>query len=84
MVNPVPDGAVEIAKQYKNIHFYEEHVENGGVAQRLGIKLLEDGFTFKYRCHCVKNYVIKQATVPQLWKLCGLDYESIINDIKGE
>lgn len=84
IVNPVPEGAVNIAKQYKNIHFYEEHVENGGVAQRFGIKLLEDGFTFKYRCHCVKNYVIKQATVPQLWKLCGLDYESIINDIKGE
>ena len=84
MVNPVPDGAVEIAKQYKNVHFYEEHVENGGVAQRFGIKLMEVGFKDKYRCHCVKNYVIKQATVPQLWKLCGLDSESIIKDIKGE
>ena len=84
MVNPVPAGAVEIARRYKNIHFYEEHVENGGVAQRFGIKLMEIGFADKYRCHCVKNYVIKQATIPQLWKLCGLDCESIIKDIKGE
>ena len=84
MVNPVPAEAIKISSKYKNVHFYEEHVENGGVAQRFGIKLMENGFTDKYRCHCIKNYVIKQATVPQLWKLCGLDYESIVKDIKGE
>ncbi|MBR4035925.1 MAG: 1-deoxy-D-xylulose-5-phosphate synthase, partial [Oscillospiraceae bacterium] len=84
MVNPVQDGAAMVALDYKNVHFYEEHVENGGVAQRFGIKLIEKGFNGVYRCHCIKNYVIKQATVDQLWKLCNLDYESIIRDIKGE
>lgn len=84
VVNPVPAAAVELAKKYENIHFYEEHVENGGVAGRFGVMLMESGYCKKFRSHCVENYVIKQATVPQLWKLCSLDSESIINDIKGE
>ncbi len=83
MVNPVPTQAIELAKEYENIHFYEEHVKNGGVATRFGALLLENGFKNNYSSHCVPNYTVKQATVSQLWKLCGLDCESIINDIKG-
>ena len=84
VVNPIPAEAVELAQKYKNIHFYEEHVRNGGVAGRFGLMLLENDYKNKYRAHCVENYVIKQATVPQLFKLCKLDSESIIKDIKGE
>ncbi len=84
IVNPIPEQALELASEYKNIHFYEEHVKNGGVAGRFGLALLEKGFKNKYEAHCIDNYVIKQATVPQLWQLCKLDSESIANDIKGE
>lgn len=84
VVNPIPKEAIELAMKYESIHFYEEHVANGGVAGRFGLKLIESGFNKTYRSHCVENYVIKQATVPQLWKLCKLDSESIVNDIKGE
>ncbi|MBR5520784.1 MAG: 1-deoxy-D-xylulose-5-phosphate synthase [Oscillospiraceae bacterium] len=83
-VNPLPDTAVESAMEYENIHFYEEHVKNGGVAERFGLKLLEKEFDGVYRCHCVPNYSIKQATVKQLWEICGLDSSTIVKDIKGE
>jgi len=84
VVNPIPEQALKTAMEYENIHFYEEHVKNGGVADRFGLKLLENGFKKTYRCHSVPNYVIKQATVEQLWKLCGIDCDSIVKDIKGE
>ncbi len=84
VVNPIPEDAVKAAMEYENIHFYEEHVKNGGVADRFGMKLLENGFNKKYSSHSVPNYVIKQATVDQLWQLCGIDCESIVKDIKGE
>ena len=84
VVNPIPEKAVEAAMNYENIHFYEEHVQNGGVAGRFGLALLEKGFSKKYKSHCVPNYTVKQATVEQLWKLCGLDKDSVIDDIKGE
>ena len=84
IVNPVTDEMIALAKEYLTVHFYEEHVRNGGVAGRFGLKLLENGFGKEYRSHCVENYVIKQATVPQLWQLCKLDSESIIKDFKGE
>ncbi len=84
IVSPIPAQAVETAMDYENIHFYEEHVKNGGVAARFGLMLLEKQFKNKFCCHCVDNYTIKQATVDQLWKLCSLDTDSIIRDIKGE
>jgi len=84
VVNPVPEDALAVAFGYKNIHFYEEHVKNGGVASRFGIELLERGYKGHYTCHCVPNYTIKQATVEQLWQLCELDSNSIIKDFKGE
>lgn len=84
VVNPIPEDAVKNALEYENVHFYEEHVQNGGVAGRFGLCLLENGFAGKYKCHCVPNYVVKQATVEQLWKLCGLDADSIVSDVKGE
>ena len=84
VVNPVTDEMTELAARYSNVHFYEEHVRNGGVAGRFGLKLLESGFDKIYRSHCVENYVIKQATVPQLWQLCQLDSASIIKEFKGE
>ena len=45
-------GAVVNVLDYKNIHFYEEHVKNGGVAGRFGLALLENGYKGNYRCHC--------------------------------
>ena len=84
MVNPIPLQAVELAQKYNEVHFYEEHVSNGGVAGRFGLMMLENGYDKKYRSHCIENYVIKQATVPQLWQICKLDSESIISDLKGE
>ena len=82
-INPVPEMAVKTAMEYKNIHFYEEHVKHGGVAERFGMKLLENAFGGIFRSHCVPNYAIKQATVEQLWKICRLDSESIVKDIIG-
>ena len=81
-VNPLPDDVVEISKKYDNIHFYEEHVKNGGVAQKFAMKLLESGYKHGFKAHCVPNYAVRAATVPQLMKICGLDKESIVNDIK--
>ena len=70
--------------KYTNVHFYEEHVKNGGVASRFGLELIENGFTGKYKAHCVPNYAVKRATVEQLWVLCRLDKDSMVKDIKGE
>ncbi len=84
VVNPIPQQSILLAENYKNVHFYEEQVQNGGVAGRFGIELLKNKFTNNYSLHCVENYVVRRATVDQLWQLCKLDSNSIINDIKGK
>ena len=41
VVNPIPMGAVVNVLDYKNIHFYEEHVKNGrGVIAHILLKIL--------------------------------------------
>lgn len=82
VVNPIPEEAVLIAKKYENVHFYEEHVQNGGVAGRFGLELLKDKYNGNYNCHCVENYVVRRATVKQLWQLCNLDSDSIVKDME--
>lgn len=83
-VNPIPGEALEKAKEYGRIHFYEEHAKNTGVGVRFARQMMEMGYRGKLSVHAVGNYILKRATVPQLWRLCGLDWESIVNDIKGE
>lgn len=84
VVQPIPARAVETAMQYSDVHFYEEHVESGSISEKFGLLLLKNGFKNKFSNHCVANYTVRRASVEQLWKLCGLDSDTIIRDIKGE
>ena len=84
VVNPLPQQAVNQAMKYRNVHFYEEHVESGSVSEKFALELLTNGFKNKYSSHCVANYTVKRANVNQLWQLCALDSESIVKDIKGD
>lgn len=84
VVNPLPLRAVNRAMKYRNVHFYEEHVESGSVSEKFALELLTNGFKNIYKNHCVANYTVKRASVNQLWQLCALDSESIVKDIKGD
>ncbi len=67
----------------KSIVFVEETIEQGGIAQKLSLKLLEKGFKGKFKNISIKGFV-SHASVDEAKKLCKLDYDSIKNTVCEE
>lgn len=78
---PIEHEAVEIAKKYKNVLFFEESVEFGSIAEHFGSDLRKCGFEGEYETHCVCGFV-PHMKVENAMKLHGLDCESMKNAVK--
>lgn len=78
---PVEHELIKIAKNYKNVFFFEESVEYGSIAEHFGKMLHESGYQGKYYMKCVSGFV-PHMEVKNAMKLHGLDRESIINAIE--
>lgn len=81
IINPLSDALIEKLLGYKNVLFFEEGILNGGIAEKCGYKLLENGFRGRYKAQAVEGFV-KQATVVSQRKKYGLDCDSIVNTVK--
>jgi 1-deoxy-D-xylulose-5-phosphate synthase len=75
------DALIEKLLSYKNVLFFEEGILNGGIAEKCGFKLLQNGFSGKYKAQAVEGFV-KQATVDSQRKKYGLDSDSIAKTVK--
>lgn len=83
-IKPLPENAFRIIKSKKEVYFFEEGLRSGGVGEKLGSMLLEDGFNGKYRITAVNDEFVKQAGVGELLKEYCLDTESMIEIVSGE
>lgn len=81
---PLSEKFTEELKAYDEIHFFEEGIKNGGIAELTAAKLLESGFKGKYKTHAVDNKFVSCATVSDAIKACGLDADSMINAMAGD
>ena len=68
---------------FDSILFFEEGVQSGGIAEKLGLKLILNGYKGKYLVRAVNGFV-KQNTVAGQLKEFGLDFDSIINTVREE
>ena len=83
-IKPINSEAVEYARSYENIFFYEESMKVGGVAEHFAARLGNIDFRGNFEIRAVENRFVKPAEVGEQLKEFGLDAESIIRDIKGE
>ncbi len=81
VINPLSDALFEKLSSFKNVLFFEEGILSGGVAEKCGFKLLQNGFSGKYKAQAVEGFV-KQATVDSQRKKYGLDCDSIVKTVK--
>ena len=70
-------------QKYKELHFFDEGMKNGGIAELCAARLLEDGYGGKYIIHAIDNKFVPTAAVSAALKNAGLDTESMINALKG-
>lgn len=64
---PIAEKAVEIAKKYDKIVFFEEGIRSGGIAEKFSSKLNESGWTGRYIVNAVSDqFVTYSDTEKQL------------------
>lgn len=83
-IKPIPDKAFEVILGKKEVFFFEEGIRSGGVGEKLGSKLLENGFAEKYRISAVEDEFVKQGSISELLREYELDKEAMIKIISGE
>mgnify|MGYP003487977478 CR=1 FL=1 len=80
-ISELPDELIESLASAENIVFFEEGIEAGGIAEKLGCKLMLSGYRGSYTVKAINGFV-KQDTVLEQRKKFGLDPESIIKTIR--
>lgn len=82
-IYPLSDDLINTLKDFKEIHFFEESLKNGGIAEHLLTKLNETGFSGKYSIHAIENKFIPAASITSALKSNGLDCDSMLRCING-
>ena len=70
--------------KYKELYFYEEGIEKGGVFEHIAARLLENGYSGRIILRAIPNEFVPAASVEASLRKYGLDTESVINDLNGE
>ena len=77
-IYPLSRELTDRLKEFNEIHFFEEGIRSGGIAELCAARLLEEGYGGIYKIHAVENRFVPTATVTGAIKACGLDTESMI------
>ncbi len=80
-IYPINEDLAEKLSKYKNLHFFEEGILNGGIGEHLLNKLNEKGFKGKYNIHAIEEFV-PAAKVDEALKSYKLDALSITEFFK--
>lgn len=79
---PIEQSLVETVIKYKKIHFFEEGIKSGGIAEHIGNLLLENGFKGEYKITAIGGEFVPAGTVIETLKSYGLDSEAFFDAFK--
>ena len=80
-IKPIDEEAIDSVIGAKSIFFFEEGVRSGGIGEKFAATLLQKGYKGSYSLTAVEDCFVKQAKVPDLIKMHGLDSESMAKKI---
>ena len=80
-IKPIDEEAIDSVIGAKSIFFFEEGVRSGGIGEKFAATLLQKGYKGDYSLTAVEDCFVKQAKVPNLIKMHGLDSESMAEKI---
>ena len=78
---PLSNDLVKKVSEYKNVYFFEESIQSGGIAEHLAAKLLTSGFGGKYGIYAIKDDFVPACELKNALKKYNLDAQSIFNII---
>ena len=80
-IKPVDDEAVRFASGFKKIHFFEEGMRSGSVADLVRGRLDELGSNAAYHIHAVDDAFVQHASVSSSLHSLGLDADAMMQAI---
>ena len=72
-IYPIPEEAVKTALTYKKIVFFEEGIRSGSIGEKFSFKLLENGWSGKYKLIAVEGEFVKYRETEKQLADYGLD-----------
>ena len=70
-------------KNSRAIFFFEEGIQNGGVGEKLALRLLESGYRGEYKLTAVDYCFVEQGSVQSTIEKNNLDTDSMVRIIGG-
>ena len=83
-IKPMPVGAIENAFECEKVFFFEEGMRSGGVAEKFGSLLLENGFRGGYSVTAVDDEFVAHASVSRLMEKYSMDADGMARKIEKE
>ncbi len=80
-VCPLPQGLIEKLCSFKNVLVFEEGILSGGIAERIGFELMNNGFKGNFKATAINGFV-KQASVASQRAQYNLDSDSMVKIFK--
>ena len=82
-IKPLDPSIVEILKDSRSIFFFEEGIQNGGVGEKLALRLLEAGYRGEYKLTAVDYCFVEQGSVASTIAKNNLDTDSMVEIVGG-
>lgn len=82
-IKPLDSCIIEILKNDSSIFFFEEGIQNGGVGEKLALRLLEAGYKGEYKLTAVDYCFVEHGSVEATIRNNSLDADSMENTVGG-
>ncbi len=76
-IKPVDKKAVKIAKDFKNLFFFEEGIKSGGIAETFEDLLTEENFSGNYHIQAIDEIYVQHQSVNEALSELNLDEKGI-------
>lgn len=83
-IKPIDKKAIEFAKGFDKIHFFEEGILAGGIGETFDYELTKAGYTGLYKITAIEDRFIPHSTVVDALVENQLDAQSMVTILKND
>ncbi len=83
-IKPIDKNAIEFAKGFEKIHFFEEGILAGGIGETLDYELTKIGYTGSYKITAIEDRFVQHSTVADAIRENKLDADSMCEIMKND
>ena len=83
-IKPIDRNAIEFAKDFERIHFFEEGILAGGIGETFDYELTKIGYTGLYKITAIEDRFVPHSGVVDALKENCLDAQSMCEIMKND